>query len=62
MLKVFVFVFALLVSGCATDPKWLENRVTCTVDGEELHFVSKWGPVEFGSQVADSDAKAVCKR
>jgi starvation-inducible outer membrane lipoprotein len=62
MLKVFVFTLALLVSGCASDPKWLENRVLCTVDGEEMHVVSKWGPIEFGSQIADSDAAAVCKK
>ena len=62
MLRTFVAVFALLVSGCASDPVWLENRVACSLDGKEMHFISKYGPIEFGSQVADADAKAACKR
>lgn len=62
MLRVFVFVFALLVSGCSSTPTWLENRIACTVDGKQAHAVSVWGLFSIGSRIAEADAAAVCKR
>jgi len=54
-------LLALLLAGCSSSPKWLENRVACTVDGKEAHVVSKWGPISIGSEVATADAKVICK-
>ena len=59
MLRILAIV---LLTGCASDPVWLENRVACTADEEELHVISKWGPIEFGSEIAKADAKAICKK
>jgi hypothetical protein len=57
--------FALLccapLSGCA-NVKWLDNRVACTVAGDEAHLISKWGPVGIGSQIAAADAAVLCKK
>lgn len=59
-MKTIILISAALLTGCAS-PKWLENRVACTVDKAEAHVVSKWGPVSIGSQVAASDAAVLCK-
>ena len=54
-------LIALGVSGCAsTRPEFLENRVVCTVDKQEAHIVSKWGPVGVASKIAESDTKVIC--
>lgn len=50
---------ALILSGCASSPKWLENRIALTADGKEAHVLSVWGPISIGSKIADSDAKAI---
>jgi hypothetical protein len=60
MLKVSVFMLLALLSGCASRPVWLENRVACTADSTELHAISKWGPFSIGSQIAPADAAVVC--
>jgi hypothetical protein len=48
------------LTGCA-GPKWLENRVVCTADRAEAHVLSKWGPASIGAQVADADARVICR-
>ena len=58
-MKSTIIIAALLLSGCGT---MLENRVACTVDGKEAHFISKWGPTGIATKIADGDAKALCKR
>lgn len=60
MLKVFVFVLLALLSGCASRPTWLENRIACTADGQQLHALSLWGPFSIGSPIAAADAAVVC--
>ena len=62
MMKLTLVCVALLLTGCSTAGKLLENRVVCTVDGSESHVVSKWGPVGIAARVADADAKVLCKR
>lgn len=62
MRRAFILIAAGLLAGCSTSPKWLENRVACTVDGTEAHVLSRWGPVSIGARLADSDAAAVCSR
>jgi uncharacterized protein YcfL len=58
-----VMVLALaLLAGCGSTPKLLENRAACTLDGTELHVLSKWGPISIGTRVADADAATVCKK
>lgn len=55
-----VLFLSLFLAGCAS-PKWLDNRVACTVAKDEAHVLSKWGPVSIGSQVAAPDAAVLCK-
>jgi len=55
-----IFVLCLLLTGCAS-PKFLENRVTCTVAKDEATIVSKWGPFGISAQVAPADAAVLCK-
>jgi uncharacterized lipoprotein YajG len=61
-MKLLILIPLVLLTGCSTSPKWLENRVACTADGKEAHVLSKWGPVSIGARLADSDAKVVCSR
>lgn len=53
-------MLGLLLAGCGSTPKLLENRAACTLDGTELHVLSKWGPISIGTQLAPADAAAVC--
>jgi hypothetical protein len=55
-------LLGLLLAGCSTRPKLMENRAACTLDGTELHVLSKWGPFSIGTRVADADAATVCKK
>ena len=59
-MRLAALLLAAMLAGCASDPTWLENRIACTPDGTELHVISKWGAIEFGSQMSDADAAAVC--
>lgn len=52
---------ALLLAGCETMPKGLENRLACSVAKDELYVVSKYGAIGIASQIADVDRKEVCK-
>jgi len=61
MKHVMVLVSLLVLAGCTTPPKFMENRVTCTVAGDEAHVVSKWGLVGFAAKLADADRKVICK-
>lgn len=58
----YLLIICVLLSGCATRPDWLGNRIACTVDGKELHALSKWGPFSIGSVIDERDAKVVCAR
>lgn len=53
-------LLAVLCAGCSTRPRLLENRAACTLDGTELHVLSKWGPFSVGTQLAAADAAVVC--
>jgi len=61
MKTIIALALAALLAGCGTTKATFENRIACTVDGAELHVLSKWGPVSIGSRVADPDAAAVCR-
>jgi hypothetical protein len=60
MKTIFVLFLLLMMGGCAS-PKFLENRITCTVGRDEAQIVSKWGPFGISAQVAADDAKVLCK-
>lgn len=60
-MRLLALIPVALLAGCASAPKWLENRLSCTVDGKEAHVLSKWGPVSIGSKLADADARVVCQ-
>lgn len=60
--RIATLAAVLLLAGCGWSPKVLENRVVCTVDGSEAHVLSKWGPVSVGTQIARTDATAVCAK
>lgn len=57
----YMIVLAALLAGCSSPPKWVENRVVCTVDKSEAHFLSKWGLFGITSEIAEPDARVICK-
>ena len=59
-MKRTIILAAILLTGCAT-PKWLDNRVVCTVDGKEAHALSKWAQFSIGSKLAQADAAVICR-
>ena len=56
-----VILAALLLSGCATRPEALENRLVCTVSGDGAMVVSMWGSIGLASKIAPRDGKLVCE-
>ena len=62
MKTALTIALALVLTGCANSPKFLENRLACTADGTELYTVSKWGPFGIGTQIAQADAAKVCAK
>lgn len=59
-MKTSIILLSLfLLSACST-PKFLENRVACTVDKTEAHFISKWGMFSIGSSIAKGDKDVIC--
>jgi len=62
MKTLTLIALAALLAGCGTLKGAFENRVVCTVDGSELHALSKWGPVSLGYKIADTGARVVCAR
>lgn len=55
-----VFLAVVLLAGCGSNPKLMENRVACTLDRSEAHILSKWGPVSVGTQVSQADTAVLC--
>ncbi len=62
MMLTVLPLLGLLLAGCGSMPKMLENRAACTLDGAELHVLSKWGPFSVGSKLAPADAAVVCAK
>ena len=48
------------LSGCATNPARWENRVVCTIDRSEAHFIRKWWGFSIGSMIAKADGQVLC--
>lgn len=58
MSRVLVLA-ALLLAGCSSSPKWLDNVAACSLDGKEAFVVSRWGPVALASDL--KPAAAICR-
>lgn len=61
--NVVLLMILMALSGCSTlgiDPKSLENRIVCTANKDEVHTLSKYGPIAIGSRISDKDL-GVCK-
>jgi hypothetical protein len=50
-----------VLSGCATRPAFLENRVVCTVAKDKAFGVSQWGPLGITAEVSPKDAAVICR-
>lgn len=51
------------ISGCSAigiSKDSIENRIVCTSNKDEVHTLSKYGPVSIGSRISDKDL-GVCK-
>ncbi len=59
MSKIFLVFLCMLLSGCASLD-FLENRVSCSVDGKQAYVNSMYGPVGVTSKVAKADAAVIC--
>lgn len=57
---ILVALAALLLSGCASLETALENRVLCSLDRQQMAFISWYGPLGVGAKVAPADA-VLCK-
>ena len=65
MQKKLIIIAALVslgaLSGCATKPHFLDNRVVCTVAQDKAFAVSQWGPVGISAEIAEADTKVICQ-
>ncbi len=62
MRSIITLALAALLAGCGTRPTWLDNRAACTLDGEQLHVLSVWGPFSIGTEIRREDAEVACRR
>lgn len=49
---------ALLLCGCSA----LDNRIVCTITGDEAHFVSKYLRIGVSARIAEQDAALLCRQ
>ncbi len=63
MFRLMIFLLiASSLAGCGTSPKWLDNRLACTVNKDTAFVVSRYGPLGIASTLAGEDAAVVCAR
>ena len=60
-MKYLLLILLLPLTGCATL-EMLDNRVSCTVSGDQAYVNSMYGPIGVSSKIAKQDADAICKR
>ena len=48
-----------LTSGCASLSQTFENRLAVTAAGDELLFVSKYGPIGIATPISNKDRDAL---
>lgn len=61
-MRLLILVSALLVlSGCATLEKDLENVVSCVAGRPEAHSLSKWKLFSIGAKLADDQGVFLCQ-
>jgi uncharacterized lipoprotein YmbA len=58
-MKLAMLISAVLLAGCSTTPKWLQNTAACSLDGQQAYVVSHWGPVALASPLEPT--AAICK-
>lgn len=56
--KILLILSLVTLSGCASMEAF-ENRLAVTVAGDELLFVSKYGPVGVATPISAKDLTAV---
>lgn len=59
-MKTTLILAACLLAGCSTT-ELLANRITCTIDGQQAHVVSLYGPLGIASKVDAADVAIICK-
>ena len=63
-MKLLGVLLSVLLAGCSvTLPKGVfENRLACSLDGKEVYFLSKYGWVSIGAEIASQDVPQECRR
>ena len=51
----------LLLAGCSTLDRIMENRVACSLDRSQGAFISWYGPFGISAKIAEADAKTMCE-
>lgn len=59
MRKVFGILVILALSGCA-QLEMLDNRVSCTVGGDQAYVNSMYGPLGVTSKISQKDSENIC--
>ena len=60
MIRLVGLLPLIALGACSSLDGILENRVTCTVDYKQAHYVSLYGPLGVVSKIAKSDAAVIC--
>lgn len=58
VLALLFGLMAFLLAGCTA----FQNRIACSLPGDEAYFVSKYGRFGITSTIAESDIPRECKR
>ena len=62
MTRLTILLLAFMLSACSTIKGQFENRVSCTLGGQQLMTTSFYGPFGLTSKIAPEDGAVVCKK
>jgi len=65
MKQLFCAMLVLVLCGCSSTSLFkgtFENRLACSKDRKSVYFLSKYGWVSIGAEIAPEDLPQECRR
>ena len=53
---------ALILSGCSSLNKYLDNRAVCAVGDSTAYTLSLYGPIGLSSKLNSADSSKICPK
>jgi len=65
MKRLLLTLWVLALTGCTSTGMFkgtFENRLACSMDGKEVYFLSKYGWLSIGAEIAAQDVPQECRK